>query len=128
MGYKKNILLPIFIIFISFSIACKTVYCSAYDMTLRLEKVEHSKDKNRYFFSIKNRGPDFEIQGIGIYNDSGLDLVDYIPENFSPPNFKEIKSKKKMKFSFALDSNITEFKVKLRSKNKRFIELNFTHN
>jgi hypothetical protein len=97
-------------------------------MKLTLEKVEYSKYKNHYFFSIKNRGPDFEIQGIEIYNDSGLDLVDYTPEFFSPPNFKKIESKKKRKFSFALDPNITEFKLKLRSKNKRHIEINFTHN
>jgi hypothetical protein len=128
MTFPKYIYSPILIIIISFISSCGVIYSSSSDMKLRLDKVKRSKDKNLYFFSIKNRGPDFEIQGIEIYNDSGLDLVDYIPESFSPPNFKKIESKQKLKFSFALDHQITEFKFRLRSKNKRYIELNFIHN
>ena len=127
MEYTKNILTPILIIFISFICSCGVIHSSSSDMKLRLEKVERSEIKNIYFFSVKNRGPDFEIQGIEIYNDLGLDLIDYLPENFQPPDLKIIKSKEKLKFSFALDHNISEFKIKLRSNNNRFIELHYTH-
>ena len=115
MKFTKNIFLPIVIIIISSIISCKTIYTASSGLKLTLEKVEHFKDINRYSFSIKNRGPDFIIQGFEIYNDSGLDLVDFIPLDFKPPDLKRIESNKKLKFSFGLDHNITEFKLKLRS-------------
>lgn len=127
MRFTKELFKPILIIFISFIYSCGVIHSSSSDIKLTLKKVERSKDKNLYFFSVKNRGPDFEIQGIEIYNDSGLDLIDYLPENFHPPDLRIIQSKTSLKFSFALDHNISEFKLKLRSNTKRFIELNYTH-